>query len=238
MLPISHEKPLTDAELKELDALLAACPDACSLEELDGLFCALILGPEPVKPSEWLPVVLGEGEPGWETEDQASRAFELLLRHWTHVAEGFREDWSGFSAEDGSERMYFPLLDEPKESGYPLAEGWARGFRDGLNWLKDEHWDALEQDEECVTLLNLIAAFDTGEKSPGHPLTEPERDETLSPLVAGLQYLYVFWRRWLAVVNAPRVPVRVEEAPGRNDPCPCGSGKKFKKCCGAPEKLH
>jgi len=21
--------------------------------------------------------------------------------------------------------------------------------------------------------------------------------------------------------------------PGRNDPCPCGSGKKYKKCCGA-----
>jgi len=24
-----------------------------------------------------------------------------------------------------------------------------------------------------------------------------------------------------------------EKAPGRNDPCPCGSGKKFKKCCGS-----
>ncbi|MBR6584145.1 MAG: SEC-C domain-containing protein, partial [Firmicutes bacterium] len=24
-----------------------------------------------------------------------------------------------------------------------------------------------------------------------------------------------------------------EKEPGRNDPCPCGSGKKYKKCCGA-----
>jgi uncharacterized protein YecA (UPF0149 family) len=24
-----------------------------------------------------------------------------------------------------------------------------------------------------------------------------------------------------------------EKSPGRNDPCPCGSGKKYKKCCGA-----
>ena len=31
-----------------------------------------------------------------------------------------------------------------------------------------------------------------------------------------------------------RVPVKVGEAePGRNDPCKCGSGKKYKKCCGA-----
>jgi len=29
-----------------------------------------------------------------------------------------------------------------------------------------------------------------------------------------------------------RRPVRVSQAPGRNDPCPCGSGKKYKKCCG------
>jgi SWIM/SEC-C metal-binding protein len=26
-----------------------------------------------------------------------------------------------------------------------------------------------------------------------------------------------------------------EKTPGRNDPCPCGSGKKFKKCCGATQ---
>jgi hypothetical protein len=31
----------------------------------------------------------------------------------------------------------------------------------------------------------------------------------------------------------PGVPVRAEKKPGRNDPCPCGSGKKWKKCHGA-----
>ena len=29
-----------------------------------------------------------------------------------------------------------------------------------------------------------------------------------------------------------REPVRAEKTVGRNDPCPCGSGKKYKKCCG------
>ena len=29
-------------------------------------------------------------------------------------------------------------------------------------------------------------------------------------------------------------PIHTQKtAPGRNDPCPCGSGKKYKKCCGA-----
>jgi preprotein translocase subunit SecA len=31
----------------------------------------------------------------------------------------------------------------------------------------------------------------------------------------------------------PQVPVTAESGPGRNDPCPCGSGKKYKKCHGA-----
>ncbi|MCD7723861.1 MAG: preprotein translocase subunit SecA [Clostridiales bacterium] len=32
-------------------------------------------------------------------------------------------------------------------------------------------------------------------------------------------------------------PVRRAKKTGPNDPCPCGSGKKYKKCCGSPEKL-
>ncbi len=28
-------------------------------------------------------------------------------------------------------------------------------------------------------------------------------------------------------------PIKADKAPSRNDPCPCGSGKKYKKCCGA-----
>ena len=31
----------------------------------------------------------------------------------------------------------------------------------------------------------------------------------------------------------PIEPVQADKTPGRNDPCPCGSGKKYKKCCGA-----
>lgn len=31
---------------------------------------------------------------------------------------------------------------------------------------------------------------------------------------------------------APKAPIRKGEKVGRNDPCPCGSGKKYKKCCG------
>jgi len=35
------------------------------------------------------------------------------------------------------------------------------------------------------------------------------------------------------IKNTEKVePIKADKAPGRNDPCPCGSGKKYKKCHG------
>ncbi|MFT3735554.1 MAG: UPF0149 family protein [Rhodocyclaceae bacterium] len=233
MTPVLPHEALSDDEVAELDSLLAQHPESHSVEELDGLICALLVGPDAVPPAEWLPAVLGDGAV-FASRAEEQRCTDLLMRHWNHVAQGFREDWSGVTAEEGANAMYFPLLDTPAESGHPLAEGWARGFRAGLGWLQEQHWDALEEDEECVTLINIIGVFDSGEKSPGIKLTSAERDELISAVAAGLQYLYAFWRRWLRVMSTPRTPHRADHQPGRNDSCPCGSGKKFKKCCGAP----
>ena len=46
--------------------------------------------------------------------------------------------------------------------------------------------------------------------------------------------IYRFW-----IAKRGLEPIRNGEPKiGRNDPCPCGSGKKFKQCCGSPEKLN
>ena len=230
--PIASQR-LSEVELELLDGMLARCPDACSLEELDGLICALVTAPVDVPASDWLPAAMGAEVPEWATPDEAQRMIGLLMRHWNTVRDGFREDWSDVDDEDGPDRLYFPMLDEPKHSGHPLAEGWARGFRAGLDWLEDAHIDALEEDDECLALVSLVAAFDSGEKKMGETFTHEEREKMLPGMVASLQYLYGFWQRYRRVVDAPRVPFRAENMPGRNDVCFCGSGKKYKKCCGA-----
>ena len=38
--------------------------------------------------------------------------------------------------------------------------------------------------------------------------------------------------RFLGALDGDILPPLAEVKVGRNDPCPCGSGKKFKKCCG------
>jgi uncharacterized protein len=62
-----------------------------------------------------------------------------------------------------------------------------------------------------------------------YPKHVPTRDELLSEACMSVQDLRLFW-----VDFAPKPATRrVLPTPGRNDPCPCGSGKKYKKCHGA-----
>jgi uncharacterized protein len=62
-------------------------------------------------------------------------------------------------------------------------------------------------------------------------MTREMRETTLAQLPAALQMIAAHWRssRGTSPRRGPRRSVKV----GRNEPCPCGSGKKFKKCCGS-----
>ncbi|MBC7941258.1 MAG: UPF0149 family protein [Chitinophagaceae bacterium] len=57
----------------------------------------------------------------------------------------------------------------------------------------------------------------------------PSRDDLVVEACFAVQELRLWWLDHAAVPETRRV----EKTPGRNDPCPCGSGKKFKKCHGA-----
>lgn len=53
------------------------------------------------------------------------------------------------------------------------------------------------------------------------------REEVLDTYIR--QYIEAHDTRWAAAQDARTAMSKA----GRNDPCPCGSGKKFKHCCGA-----
>ena len=57
------------------------------------------------------------------------------------------------------------------------------------------------------------------------------RSELDEELLAVLRARFEGARRRLIEEEAHHAPVRRDAAPGRNDPCPCGSGRKYKKCC-------
>ena len=242
---------LSDADLDRLDALLRerALPHGgLSLEALDGFFSALIVGPGSIAmPSEWMPFVWGENAPEWESGEQAQAGLELVMKLWNQIARRVKLDPE--TAEDAA----FPLLaipdDMPDEDSealddydYPVGADWAAGFLLGAS-LRGEGWDdRMEQSEDLVKDFEDLHALlleddeedDTGQTQVASDLTFRERMAVLGEM----PYLLNDMHQWRLQEDAPQTPVRAEAKPDRNGPCPCGSGKKYKKCHGAPERLH
>ncbi|MBQ4557535.1 MAG: preprotein translocase subunit SecA [Clostridia bacterium] len=80
-------------------------------------------------------------------------------------------------------------------------------------------FDAMTADIQSTTVMRVLSALPRSEA----PI---ERKQVAKPLVEGFAG---------GKMPQKKAPVRKAEKVGRNDPCPCGSGKKYKKCCGANE---
>jgi uncharacterized protein len=225
-----RREPLTEAELERLDTFLRGLknPDRLTLEGLDGLFCALIAGPDTVMPSEYLPVVWGgemADEDAFESEAGATEVLELMMRHWNAIV-----------AEYETEHVYLPLLDEPDEKGVS-GRAWARGFMRGVA-LRRRGWASMFTDKNEGQLLAIpIVAGEMEEAWPEAKLTDEKREDIEALMIAGAGRAYRRFaaeRRAAARVARQAGTVRRETPKvGRNDPCPCGSGRKYKQCCGA-----
>jgi len=87
--------------------------------------------------------------------------------------------------------------------------------------------------------LGAVKSGDSGDDDPTlaaeffHALRQERRnlDQVLATRQHQLRYLYA--RQSGTPHDEVTPPLAVQGKVGRNDPCPCGSGKKFKKCCGA-----
>lgn len=228
---------LTDAEIDDLAQRLEAIknPNVLSLEGVDGLFSALIAGPALVPPSEYLPVILG-GDPGdsraFSDVSDANATMSLLMRYWNSVI-----------ADLERESIHIPYVEEPGVDGI-LGRAWARGFMRGTR-LAPAGWAELftNENEGQVVTIPLVAG-EVDPEWPSEPLTPEQRDELLQSMTVGAARAYREFtdlRREFAQEFTedteddefyPETYVRAEAKVGRNEPCPCGSGKKYKKCCG------
>ena len=121
-----------------------------------------------------------------------------------------------------------------------FAQVWALGFMYAVeNW--PEEWTAPRDKEAAAALDSALSAIvalteDDSGKAEISPLSEDgPPSASLARINAfgdAIWAVYELRDLWLSI--GPRVEtVRRDKAPGRNEACPCGSGKKFKKCCGA-----
>jgi uncharacterized protein len=237
---------LSEAEIDQLAERLGRMQNAnaLSLEGVDGLFCALVASPEAVSPSEYLPVVLG-GKNGMSAAfadlDDANSMMSLLMRYWNSIISDLER-----------ESIHLPFVFESGVDGIP-GRAWARGFMHGVR-MAPAGWNELLTNEDEGLLMSIpLVAGEIDPKWPEEPLTKQKSDELLKWMFAGAARAYThfanarrsnaeeLYEDELAVDGLddddfyPETYVRPEPKVGRNEPCPCGSGRKYKKCCGISE---
>jgi uncharacterized protein len=241
-------KPLSDDELAAYADLLhdvsMRADLALSLEGIDGFATALLVAPRLIAPDEYFPVLFGE--PGLAVFHNAAELklfLDCFNRRWNEIQRALAApvenladlralaplimDWEGLLAELPAAEAAEVRQDMPA-----YGQMWAAGFL-----IVVEHWEddwSLPEDSKDETFVD--ACLD-----PFYALITPEaewtpeerklnRDEHVASAIWGAYDLREFW---LDRGFVPHAPIRKTPEPGRNDPCPCGSGKKYKKCCGA-----
>lgn len=214
-----------DPDLARLEAMLDALgDDAMVLGQLDGYLCGVAVSPDEIEEATWLPGIFGEatnpGDAAMLGVDMAALTKLILAR-----ADAIRTEL----AED----RYQPLFDVDGED--ILWEIWMDGFETAMA-LRLDVWTRLlrshkesRAQEAAFGITDLLAASDptlTDAQLADPQLVTLQREApTLIPRLAG--ELYRAHR-----LAAVQTPLRVASV-GRNDPCPCGSGLKYKRCHGA-----
>jgi len=215
---------LSEAELDRLEHYLDA-PDRSGstmpLDMVQGLLAAAASGPTPVPSERWMPEVLGEAHE-FESPGDEREITELLERFAQDTARQLN-DADGFD---------FILYGEDDDLG-PWAEGYLVGVE-----LAEPRWEEVADEEDLDNILFPFLALtgdakqmalDAGESW----MDEEEESRMLAEIREGFATHLLDVREYFFEKAIPS-PIR-REGPkvGRNDPCPCGSGKKYKSCHGA-----
>jgi uncharacterized protein len=244
--------PLTPEDFdvldRELDLMREADDEIPQWEFCDGFMAALICSRRAIAPAEYWPVLLGE-------EFNPAKYMEFVWhwkRRWAEIEQGL--DAPVESLDD--ERTYQPevmdlrgamgLLPEEERAEHAseevpsFAQVWALGFMYAVETWPDD-WAAPRDKEAAAMLddaLDAIVALTEDDRAPptvsmysedSPPSVSERRLEDFGAAIWAVYDLRLLWKSM-----GPRgETIRKEATPGRNDPCPCGSGKKYKKCHGA-----
>lgn len=216
------------AELSEsqrrLDGMLIELgDDGMTLSQLDGFLCGVATAPQPIPQDEWMPLVWGGEDFDVPDVDQAELIALVSARYDEITAEL-------------TEARYEPLyeVDDDDETDV-LWEIWIMGFEAAMGlqlapWQKllNSHQESQAQ-EAAFAIVSLLGALDPSldeaeRNDPEYTALVRDAPQIIPEIVATLYRAHR--------LATPQSPVR-SAAVGRNDPCPCGSGLKYKRCHGA-----
>jgi uncharacterized protein len=148
-----------------------------------------------------------------------------MMRHWNDIASTL------FKGE-----VYVSLL-LFDEDGTAHGNDWALGFMRGIA-MRHDGWAELVSDEEhggcLIPMMMLCHEHDEDPEMRSEPISPEKREEVIVHMAAGLLGAYRYFKAHRQGGASARTSEHRRSTPkvGRNEPCPCGSGKKYKRCCG------
>lgn len=258
---MSIANDLSDAEFAELDDLLAATPEplqALDASMLDGYLCAVLVQPRLIPIEDWLPPIFDyEGgelpddiDPAWLTRvtalvqrRHASLNQSMLEQGWFYplVLDPDAEDAEGADTEAGADTVAEAESAEPAaDDGQPTDPitqallPWVAGFEYAAITFPDLH----EQDDDNVQALlaRLYRHLPAETPEEQEIVATLDREHPLKDIDDAIEDLVLTVVDLQAATEKQRFHVEQvkRDTPklGRNDPCHCGSGKKFKACHG------
>ena len=244
-----------------LDDLRSRYDETPQWEFCEGFMAAVVCSRRPIAADEYLSVLLGlpaEGEApdadsgSFASDAQRERFLALWMQRWNEVITALDAEVN--TLED--DHCYHPevmdirggVADMPpedqasfKDEDLPaFAQVWALGFMFAVEswpdeWLAPRDKDAAKWLDDALQSILTMTEDDTGtpEVSPlseeGTPSTSIARLNAFGEAIWAVYDLRELWKTMGVRIET----VRKVATPGRNDPCSCGSGKKYKKCCGA-----
>jgi uncharacterized protein len=229
---LAQEIPIDRVDLEALDSFLMSDrspPESMMLSDLDGFLTGIAVGPELVLPSEWLPLIWGGEAPEFADEGEANAILGAIMGRYNEILRQIDDD------------TFDPVFWAARD-GTLIAADWAEGFLQAIA-LRVEAWDRLFKSKHDGQFLYPILAL-CGDENGELLLDLAPEDEDLVMqeaaefIPACVTAIAAFWRgpKQISMPLMGSAPTSQPERPspkiGRNEPCPCGSGKKFKKCCG------
>jgi len=217
---------LTEAELDRLEQFLndpERPDDALPLDMAQGLLAAVASGPQPVPQDVWLAAIVGEDRKF--ADDAEEREITTLL-----------ERFAADTAQQLNEGEGFDFILYGEDDGEELGD-WAEGYLLGVD-LAEPRWDELAGEEDYDNILFPFLALTGDAKQMALEASEEWMDEAeeakmLAEIRTNIASHLLDVRQFWFDKSVPPTVRREGPKIGRNDPCPCGSGKKYKNCHGA-----
>ena len=193
--------------------------------ELDGYLTGIVVSPDLLLPSRWLDRIWGENEPTFDSLDQMQTVIAAVMDHHNAIIAALDAGFKQIEAKRNAD--YRPLyLAASGKPNHDVVRTWVRGFGKAMA-LAPDRWSSLAEDERLQLLLMPLVGF-VDFADPDEPADNI--DELLDEAATAIPRATSILRKIAQFSTARR---RLRGKIGRNDPCRCSSGLKYKRCCGA-----